>query len=1110
MNISVSFPSAGLIVVRSRELFGDPKADFCRRFVAGVEQAEEILGVSIGSEGAEPAAEIRYHAKTCSLQHVIDVVVERLSRCSVPLESNGTSNGHANGTSNGLANGHANGLANGHINGHANGAADRVIKGSANSYSKEVLNGRRYRGAKRVDRDRIGPATVLAALRKTRQKGGEAASEIEGSTWRVRSQTPGRIRLRNDLLLRKKEVCQAIERELMSVLGIEKYTTSATTGSVLIVYDRGQLNSSQIVEILDSALRQAEIPAKNDRPDLHLPICTVSVAAAAVAQFVAPPLLPFTAALFAYTSIPTFKEARVVLFEERRLGVDVLDSIVVIGCLSTLSIFPGAVLCWCLGFGKVLVKKTQDDSKKLLLSAFGKQPRYVWLYREGAEVQVPLEKLEQGDVIVVNTGEVVPVDGFVREGMAMIDQHALTGESAPAEKGIGDRVFAATVMVAGKIFVEVERSGNETASAKISQILNDSAGYKLTSQHKGERLADKAVIPTLALGTLGLATLGPAGAVAVLNSDFGTGIRMAAPLAMLSTLALCAHKGILVKDGRALELMNEIDTVLFDKTGTLTRERPEVGRIVASAGFDPDQILRYAAAAENKFAHPIAKAILHRFETLGVPLPMIDDSKYHVGYGITVHVEGRTIRVGSARFMDLEGVEISPEVKALLADAHDEGHTLVMVAVDDRLGGAIELQASVRPEVREIVKGLRDRGIKHIAIISGDHEAPTRKLAESLGMDRYFAQVLPADKASYVEQLQSEGKKVCFVGDGINDSIALKKANVSISLRGASSIATDTAHIVFMEEGLSKLCDLRDISRDLDRNVRKSWHLIIAPNALCIGGAFFLGFGIMASVATNNVAALAALANGMLPLRKIAEAQAESEYEQEMRLAYARERGFASHSNGERSGATAASATSRLAAAIDHDLTECSSDNSTNHSESNADSHDETGNGVHRNGNPPPHFHVNSSKTNGVDGNDERVSASDAMNGRIHSAPNGREVVATPAAAWMWSRARDGELLVERSIARDLDDRLRSAILVEIDRRSDEIDIDFSASWREGEPVLTVKSRMFTLTVVFQGKRYLVYAKLSPAARMFARDRERERAVEFIDSIARDLDLRPI
>ena len=488
-----------------------------------------------------------------------------------------------------------------------------------------------------------------------------------------------------------------------------------------------------------------------------------------------------------------------------------------------------------------------------------------------------MDKLLPGDIVVVGTGEVIPVDGVIAEGMALIDQHALTGESTPAEKGAGDRVFASTLMVAGKIFVEVEKAGSETASAKISQILSDTAGYKLTSQHKGERLADKAVIPTLALASLGMATMGPGGAVAILNSDFGTGIRMAAPWPCSRRSPCPPTRAFSSRTAAPWSFMNEVDTVLFDKTGTLTRERPEVGRIIACDEHEANAILRFAAAAEARFAHPIAKAILHAFNNLGEPLPPIDDSRYHVGYGITVHVEGHTVRVGSKRFMEMEGIAVPEVVIAALEEAHREGSTLVMVGVDDALGGAIELQASVRPEVKAIIEGLRDRGIKHIAIISGDHDAPTRKLAESLGMDRYFAQVLPADKAEFVEKLQKEGRKVCFVGDGINDSIALKKANVSISLRGATSIATDTAQIVFMEEGLSKLCDLRDIARSLDQNVKRSWNLILAPNAFCIFGAFTMGFGVMTSVLTNNVAALAALANGMLPLRRIAEAEALAE-----------------------------------------------------------------------------------------------------------------------------------------------------------------------------------------------------------------------------------------
>ena len=887
MDLAIHFPDQGRIHLESHFLFSEPHDPNCRRFLERVFQAPEITQITIKSQQGSsevPRAELGYCPRTHTLKEVVDRVTRLLNPGKIRTRQGKKPSKVLIGNRQ-IAESNGNVCANGHIptsNGHSNS------NGHASSNGYGTLNesvGSSNSGVENA-------AVTITSITPARDANGEIRYFRYGTIvthWEIKHELPGRLRLKNPTIHRKEELCQALEHELMNVLGIDYFKTNPLTSTVLVQYDRKQLSREQIVEILETALVNAQHPSQKDKVDLHLPLCTALVPLAAVAQFAAPALLPAAAVLLAYTSIPTFKGARVVLFEEKRLGVDVLDAIVVVGCMGTMAIFPGAVLCWCLGFGRVLVKKTQDNSKKLLLNAFGKQPRYVWLYRDGAEIQIAMDRLEPLDVIVVSTGEVVPVDGIIVQGMAMIDQHALTGESTPAEKGVGDRVFAATLMVAGKILVQVEKSGNETASAKISQILNDTAGYKLSSQYKGERLADKAVIPTLVVGAVGMATMGPGGAVAVLNSDFGTGIRMAAPLAMLSSLALCANKGILVKDGRALELMNEVDTVLFDKTGTLTRERPEVGRIIASPGFRPEQILQFAAAAEKKFHHPIALAILHKAHELGLELPRTDDTQYKVGYGITVAVEDHTICVGSKRFMDLEGVAVTANVQEAVDRTHLEGHTMVMVSVDGVLGGAIELHAAVRPEVRQIVQGLRDRGVKHIAIISGDHDAPTRKLAESLDMDRYFAQVLPADKADYVMKLQKEGRKVCFVGDGINDSIALKQANVSISLRGASSIATDTAHIVFLEEGLSKLCDLHDIARDLDRNVRRSWQLILAPNIACIAGVFTLGFGIMTSVITNNVAALAALGNGMLPLRKIAQIEAEKRHDQELRQAYALE-----------------------------------------------------------------------------------------------------------------------------------------------------------------------------------------------------------------------------
>ena len=696
------------------------------------------------------------------------------------------------------------------------------------------------------------------------------------SGWAVKHEIHGRIRLHNPVLFRKRELCEAIERELMNALGVERYFTNDLTATVLVHYDPRHIQKHQLIEILDGAVRNSADVARTP-VDLDLPICTASLALAATSRFFVPALTPLSAAVFAYSAIPSFKAAYNVVVKEKRLGVDVLDAIVVLACLATNQIFAGTVLAWSLSVARKLVQKTEDNSKKMLLNVFGKQPRFVWLYRDGNEVETPLEQLKVKDIIVVHTGDTVPVDGEVVDGMAMIDQHALTGESAPAEKVKGDKVFAATVSLAGKIYVSVTSAGEETTSAKLTRILNDTAGYKLRSQSRGEELADTAVVPTLALGALGLVTRGVDAAVAIVNCDLGTGIRVAAPTAMLTSLTLCAQQGILVKDGRALELMRNVDTFLFDKTGTLTRERPEVGRVLTFGDYSDQQILQWAAAAENKFSHPIAKAILDKFNALGLPMAEIDDSKYRVGYGITVGVGGHTVRVGSARFMTHEGIKLPPQLRREIEDANGDGHSMIMVGVDDALGGAIEMIAANRPEAEEVIAGLRARGARHLAIISGDHDLPTSKLAAKLGMDRYFAEVLPQDKAKYVELLQREGRKVCFVGDGINDSIALKKANVSISLRGASSVATDTAQVVFMEDSLTKLLQLQDISRDLASNINRSWALILIPNAICIGGAFFAGFGVMHSMVFNQLGGLLALGNGLLPLRKVAAAQAEKD-----------------------------------------------------------------------------------------------------------------------------------------------------------------------------------------------------------------------------------------
>jgi len=445
----------------------------------------------------------------------------------------------------------------------------------------------------------------------------------------------------------------------------------------------------------------------------------------------------------------------------------------------------------------------------------------------------------------------------------------LTGESQPIEKGSGDKVLASTFIMTGRVYMRVEKSGEDTTIAKVGEILQNSAHFKSNVQLKGEEWANKATLPMLLLAGIVLPVFGPVSTVVFISSHFGVRVRIFAPLGTLNHIALAAHKGILVKDGRALESLNEIDTVIFDKTGTLTNEQPMVGAVILCDSYSEEEILMYAAAAERKFTHPIAKAITQKAEAAQLILPDIEESNYQIGYGVTVNHKNQTIRVGSLRFMTMEGLSIPDSIKGMESDIYNKGSSLVFVAINGKVSGAIEIQPQIRPEVEGIIADLRQRGIKHIAIISGDHQEPTRNLAEKLGMDNYHYDILPENKATIVEQLQSEGRSVCFIGDGINDAIAMKKANVSISLAGATSIATDMAEVVLMDGSLSHLSDLFDISKKLDANLDNTLLYSIVPSVINLSGAFVFHFSILTAFFVNGASGLATLYNVTQPIQEI-------------------------------------------------------------------------------------------------------------------------------------------------------------------------------------------------------------------------------------------------
>lgn len=577
------------------------------------------------------------------------------------------------------------------------------------------------------------------------------------------------------------------------------------------------------------------------------------------------PILYFaTIPMFAYLLIPILLQALRELIHERKVSLCFLDSVFLSGALLGRFFSAVAAGAWLIEVGNYLLIKSEHRSREKLTNIFGEQPRSVWVLVDDTEMEIPFESLTPDDVVVVHAGQTVPVDGEIIEGTVSIDQHMLTGESQPVEKGVGDTVMASTNLIAGRMHVRVQKTGEETIVAQLGKILDSTSEYSEQLQSRGDRIAHKAVIPTLLLGAVGYPIVGLRGALTLLTASFGYNLRVVSPISMLNFLQIASQRGVLIKDGRSLETLSQIDTLVFDKTGTLTLDQPTVCGLHSCSRRSGEEILRYAATAEQKQTHPIARAILAAAQAESLNFIPVEDTRYDIGYGITVVLKDMQVRVGSRRFMDMHQIKIPSTIKAVQERCEQSGHSLVYVAFNDALGGAIELQPTIRPEAREVISQLKRRNMD-MYIISGDHEEPTRKLAQDLGIERYFAETLPENKADLVAQLQKEGRRVCFVGDGINDSIALKTADVSVSLLGATTIATDTAQIVFMDESLRELQFLFEFGDSFKKTMDRALLSTVIPGVICIGGVFFLRFGIFTGIALFNLGLISGIANATVP-----------------------------------------------------------------------------------------------------------------------------------------------------------------------------------------------------------------------------------------------------
>lgn len=594
-----------------------------------------------------------------------------------------------------------------------------------------------------------------------------------------------------------------------------------------------QMNKKQIPALTDETVAES-CPEDSLQ---HAKISAASMLAVSAGHFFYPPLNLLSLGVISYNVAPILQRAFQALRTDKKVNNDSYSALVTVLLAGTGSYFAAAMHNVLYHFSNHLIGKSRQDTARLALAAYHQAPEMVWVSAGEVEQQIPLEQVQSGDGIIVTTGGTIPVDGVIVQGEGLVDQQALTGEASPLEKNRGDSVMAATIVLSGRIVIEAAHSGSETRIHKLNELLHQTRDYKTRLQLQGEAWADRMALPLLAGSAVIAPVIGVSPALALLFSVPMNTVRSMLSVQTVAHMQGIMRQGILIKDGRVLEELPKIDTILFDKTGTLTQTHPEVTNIITCTELDADALLALAASAEQRLEHPVAQAILDKAREQALCLPEVTSSSYELGLGVTVCVDGHEIRVGSERFIRrfVDGQPLPEAIENAMQAA--SGHTFILIAVDGLIQGALELTPSLRPEVPGLVNALRQRGFQQLAIVSGDQQGPTQRLAETLGLDAAYAEVLPQDKAALIQRLQEQGRRVCFIGDGLNDAIAMKQANVSVCLSSASAITSEVAQMVLLDDSLEPLGQLFGRAEQLHKSLGKSLYLWIgfgAANALAV------------------------------------------------------------------------------------------------------------------------------------------------------------------------------------------------------------------------------------------------------------------------------------
>lgn len=501
----------------------------------------------------------------------------------------------------------------------------------------------------------------------------------------------------------------------------------------------------------------------------------------------------------------------------------------------------GSVM-FLLGVGELLEEWTHKKSVGDLARSMSLNVGKVWLKKDGQEILVPSEKIVAGDEIVVHMGNLIPFDGEVSNGEGMVNQASLTGESVPVRRTLGSVVYAGTVLEEGELTILVKQTGGSSRYEKITAMIEESEKLKSGLESKAEHLADRLVPYSLGGTALTyLLTRNATKALSILMVDFSCALKLAMPISVLSAIREANQHKITVKGGKFLEAVAEADTIVFDKTGTLTKAQPTVAEVVSfSETKSPDELLRIAACLEEHFPHSMAKAVVDAAKEKHLDHEeMHSKVEYIVAHGISTTINGKKAIIGSYHFVFEDENSIIPEGMEEKFRHLPEEYSHLYLALEGVLAAVICIEDPLRPEAAEIIRQLKKAGLKKIVMMTGDSERTAKAIAKKVGVDEYYAEVLPEDKANFVEKEKVEGRKVIMIGDGINDSPALSAADVGIAISEGAEIAREIADITVAADDLAEILVLRMLSNRLMKRIHKNYRFIVTFNA----GLILLGVG---------------------------------------------------------------------------------------------------------------------------------------------------------------------------------------------------------------------------------------------------------------------------